>query len=92
MRDVPAANAVTVPSLPTEAIDGLPEDQEMLRPLRTFPLASLVTADASVVCPRVRLVDAVVTVTEATGAGWAGFTVTVAVAELLPPEFVAVRV
>jgi hypothetical protein len=88
----PALSAVTVPLVFTVATASLLEAQLMARPVRVLPLASLVTAEATVVRPTWTLLDANVTVTEATGARGPDETVTVAFAEALPIELVAVNV
>ena len=75
---VPAATALTRPVPETVATEELLEIQEMERPVRTLLFASRVTAVAWVVCPGFRELDAIDTLTEATGTG--GTVVTVRVA------------
>src|SRR5437870_3866649 len=64
---VPGATAVTTPSADTVATKVVDEDQATTRPVRTFPFASRVTADAWVVWPTVIDAEASDTPTEATG-------------------------
>jgi hypothetical protein len=64
---LPAATAFTRPVPLTVATPVLELDHVMARPVRTFPLASLVTAVAWVDCPAVSVDEFNVTATEATG-------------------------
>jgi hypothetical protein len=69
MLAVPAESAVTNPPWLTVATSGAELDQTMLRPVRTFPLASVSLAVACAVCPT-RIDPALnVTATAATGGG-----------------------
>jgi hypothetical protein len=63
----PGITPVTRPPELTVAIPGLPEDQAIARPVRTFPLASQVVAVSWNVCPAWTLPLAGFTVTELTG-------------------------
>lgn len=51
MVAAPAAIPFTNPDAETVAIEVLLDDQVMVRPVRTLPLASRVTADSCVVLP-----------------------------------------
>ena len=87
MVALPVATACTSPELDTVATVAFELFQLMLRPVRTFPLASLVTAFACVDCPTAMLDEFNVTVTLATGTA-----TTVTAAEPLTPSLVAVTV
>jgi hypothetical protein len=65
MLAVPAATAVTSPVAETVATLGESDDQVMVRPVRTLPLASLTSAIACVVPPVVNDDDPRFTVTAA---------------------------
>jgi hypothetical protein len=93
MLALPAAIPVTRPVELTVATDELLELQVMLRPLSAFPIASVKTAVACVVCPCVIVGDARRTVTVATGTGGTGGTGgTVAVVVPVTPSLVALIV
>jgi hypothetical protein len=83
---VPAATAVTMPVDETLASVGSLDDQVTTRPVRTFPLMSLVVAVNWCVKPTVSVADVGLTVTVATG------TVTVIEAVPVLPSLVAVIV
>ena len=91
MNVVPTPVAVTNPLEITVATEMLADSQVTVRPVSRLPVASRTTAEAWVVCPRIRLLATRVAATVATGAGGVALTVTIAVAVLLPPEFVAVN-
>src|SRR3954468_10032567 len=93
MLAVPAATAVTVPVELTVAAAALELDQLIVRPERTFPLASFRTAVACVEAPTPMLPEATLTVTEATGTGGGGgVEVTVRLTPPLFPSLVALIV
>ena len=85
---LPTDTAVTVPALDTVATLVFPLLNVIVRPPSVLPLASLSVTTAWVVCPIVRLPLLNVTETDATGAG--GAAVTVSVAEPETPSLVAV--
>jgi len=93
---VPAATPVTSPLPLTVATPDVPLAQLTVRPFSTFPLASFSVALSCTDCPTVRLADAGLTVTVATGAGGGGggggSVVTVTEAVPLFPSLVAVIV
>ena len=72
----PATRALTSPEPETVATIVLLDDQVMVRPVRTLPLASRVTADSCTVPPTVRLGAVGDTETDATGTGAGAVTVT----------------
>src|SRR5438477_12977031 len=65
----PALTAVTRPFASTVATAGVAEIQLTVRPVSTFPAASLVTAESCCVAPTAMLAEVGVTVTIATGTG-----------------------
>jgi hypothetical protein len=73
----PTPVAVTRPAVVIDATPGLEVDHTMVRPVRTLPLPSRVTADICTDPPTVRLGAVGDTVTDATGTGAGAFTVTV---------------
>ena len=75
---LPVAIAVTVPVLDTVATLVFPLVKVITRPPRVLPLASFSATTAWVVCPTVMLPLFNVTETDATGAGAAAVTVSVA--------------
>jgi hypothetical protein len=85
--DVPAAAAVTKPTLDTVATVVFEEDQVVVRPERTFADASFAVAESCWLCPTVIVAVAGVTATLATAAT-TGLTVMTAVADLPPAEAV----
>jgi len=87
--DVPGATAVTTPVDDTVATAGVPELHVIVRPVSTLPAASFNVAVSGAVAPTLRLADAGVTVTLATGTG---VTVTVAVPDAFPLVAVIVAV
>ena len=89
---LPAATAETRPDAETVAMAALPEDQLMVRPVKTFPLASRVTAESCVVAPACKLAVAGDTATVATGIGGGAVTVNPALPVLPSLEAVIVAV
>ena len=86
----PALTAVTTPLELTDATPPLELDHAIVRPVRTLPFASRVTADNCIVPPTVRLGDAGDTETVATGTGaGGGGALTVSAAEPFCPSLVA---